>query len=1015
MPIQHLLSAAVVVCALAHASSEKPCEDQTTCESDISSLDGLRSSAMLQVKIEPTKTELSSSSLKKEKVEARTRNDKSLSAAKAYQLYQHGRCVPVKMELHHIKESKDCISVKLMEAHLKFSHHAEFFAAKERDGGNLSLVERRQAPNVEEEELDPLSQFTKTEGGDIPSYCKKAYAGLHRQDASSPEECATECLKDRNCRHFMWHKGDISQAKCRLSHMCMVYTESKDAIDGYLLNVYTTTTTTTFKLEYYDDDHTVAAQDHTITKKTVADQDQELAENADKNDNIQLVNIGNEINTAKREQVGDLNIALSGADLRTKGKLEDDLDINDLSDDGSSLTLSSSKNLVPLWSMPVQDASCFSDNGDYTISGKFDYDRLTSDSDIQFGIHDGSSKLGITRCDHDGRYNQGTVQLFKGTWPEWGDQVDHKPLAVGDWADGHGTMTVTFDIAFSAGDDKGTVTITNHAGASVTFTKLANRLSFSKSISFFLTANNHNEVYRVHSIEISAPCPARTTTEAPTTTTTTTTEAPTRACTEFDNWRKNWLGVSVQIALTGQTAYGAKVASWEACLDMCRELPACKQVVYRKSTNECFGMNTAADEDQDGKGGSNVNYISAHCSLRNEPTTTTEAPATTTTTEASNAGDENDPVGGGDDDEVEEPPPTSQPPTFKNLGTGRCRDENGNLPAHYYKFGMTTEQCRQHCLSDIACDAFEQCFQRDDCCAIWGQNITSAPSGWTAKSGNGGGAITKTDGWSGATCMKKVIHLLDEKVVDPAPPTTTPEAYTLIGPGLFDCSEALRVYDGVSDNPGDSYEASVQACGMACAQQRPSVSGVTWETFGTADSFAVGKETYGEAMGRCYCTKTEDPTCPFRTESVPAQRNYSHFYNSYAIEAPNTTEAPNAGDENDPVDGGDDDKGDQEFSPVVGIDGASAPLNAAGFKEATSLCCPSEMEVFFMRLLDAQGYDVCSKPHIQGLMHWFTCVPDMDFQYVLDVIENGNPCVYWSKRGEECQPLSDKCAGKFCR
>merc|ERR1719482_213234 len=270
------------------------------------------------------------------------------------------------MELHHIKESKDCISAELMEAYLKaVHHHAEFLPAKERDGGNLD--EKRQPPNIEEEELDPLSQFTKTEGGDVPSYCKQAYAGLHRHDASSPEECATECLKDRNCRHFMWHKGDISQAKCRLSHMCMVYTESKDDIDGYLLNVYTTTTTT--------------------TKVTVGDK-----------------------------------ITLSGADLRTKGTLfKDNLDKNELSGDGSSLLLSSSGEYgVPLWSMPVQDASCFSDNGDYTISGKVDYSRVDldynrwagGDNRLMFGIHDGSSTIGIRRHWYDA--SAGQVQLYYG-------------------------------------------------------------------------------------------------------------------------------------------------------------------------------------------------------------------------------------------------------------------------------------------------------------------------------------------------------------------------------------------------------------------------------------------------------------------------------------------------------------------------------------------------------------------------------------------------------------------------
>jgi len=95
--------------------------------------------------------------------------------------------------------------------------------------------------------------------------------------------------------------------------------------------------------------------------------------------------------------------------------------------------------------------------------------------------------------------------------------------------------------------------------------------------------------------------------------------------------------------------------------------------------------------------------------------------------------------------------------------------------------------------------------------------------------------------------------------------------------------------------------------------------------------------------------------------------------------------------------------------------GALVSLDAKGFKEATSLCCPAEMEVFFNRLLDSLDLDVCSIPHIQGLMHWFSCVPDMDFQYMLDVINKGNPCKYWTPRGDACPSLSPKCAGQYCR
>jgi len=102
-------------------------------------------------------------------------------------------------------------------------------------------------------------------------------------------------------------------------------------------------------------------------------------------------------------------------------------------------------------------------------------------------------------------------------------------------------------------------------------------------------------------------------------------------------------------------------------------------------------------------------------------------------------------------------------------------------------------------------------------------------------------------------------------------------------------------------------------------------------------------------------------------------------------------------------------------SPVVTEAPGSVSLNAEGFKATTSLCCPEKMEAFFNSLLDSLGYDVCSKPHVQGLMHWFTCVPDMDFQYMLDVIQNGNPCKYWAPKGQTCPTLSEQCAGHGCR
>merc|ERR1719199_2209245 len=70
-------------------------------------------------------------------------------------------------------------------------------------------------------------------------------------------------------------------------------------------------------------------------------------------------------------------------------------------------------------------------------------------------------------------------------------------------------------------------------------------------------------------------------------------------------------------------------------------------------------------------------------------------------------------------------------------------------------------------------------------------------------------------------------------------------------------------------------------------------------------------------------------------------------------------------------------------APVTAAPATMAPVKevapgwslerAAEFKATTSLCCPVKMEAFFNSLLDSLGYDVCSVPHIQGLMHWFTC------------------------------------------
>lgn len=95
--------------------------------------------------------------------------------------------------------------------------------------------------------------------------------------------------------------------------------------------------------------------------------------------------------------------------------------------------------------------------------------------------------------------------------------------------------------------------------------------------------------------------------------------------------------------------------------------------------------------------------------------------------------------------------------------------------------------------------------------------------------------------------------------------------------------------------------------------------------------------------------------------------------------------------------------------------GETVPLDAAGFKTVTSLCSPTDTDAFFNRLLVSRRLAVCSRPHVQGLMHWFTCVPEMEFQSLLDVIDKGSPCKYWEVEGTTCPALTPECQGEWCR
>lgn len=82
-----------------------------------------------------------------------------------------------------------------------------------------------------------------------------------------------------------------------------------------------------------------------------------------------------------------------------------------------------------------------------------------------------------------------------------------------------------------------------------------------------------------------------------------------RNCETAEKWRFAYTAGS-EIPL-GSTAYGGQVENWQTCLDLCSETEACQQVVF--SNGHCWGMSQRSSQDQDGIGGNNTNWISAHC------------------------------------------------------------------------------------------------------------------------------------------------------------------------------------------------------------------------------------------------------------------------------------------------------------------------------------------------------------------------------------------------------------------
>lgn len=81
--------------------------------------------------------------------------------------------------------------------------------------------------------------------------------------------------------------------------------------------------------------------------------------------------------------------------------------------------------------------------------------------------------------------------------------------------------------------------------------------------------------------------------------------------TEFDHWRKKYLGSHVEKPVSTLKPYGSVVDSWAQCKNVLKVDTSVKQVVYNKNDNSCYPMSESSPLDEDDKGGSNYHWISA--------------------------------------------------------------------------------------------------------------------------------------------------------------------------------------------------------------------------------------------------------------------------------------------------------------------------------------------------------------------------------------------------------------------
>ncbi|CAK0794273.1 unnamed protein product [Prorocentrum cordatum] len=108
-------------------------------------------------------------------------------------------------------------------------------------------------------------------------------------------------------------------------------------------------------------------------------------------------------------------------------------------------------------------------------------------------------------------------------------------------------------------------------------------------------------------------------------------EPPGEACEVFPGWRFGYPGPWSELSIAG-VAYGCVVEDWFACLAMCEQELACKQVVFMKLSSTCYATSDPGFEDTDGIGGHNFGFVSAHCRVTTSTSSTTRTRTSSTTT-----------------------------------------------------------------------------------------------------------------------------------------------------------------------------------------------------------------------------------------------------------------------------------------------------------------------------------------------------------------------------------------------